>query len=131
MMLVFAPSALAYDKRRHEHQHLGPGGVPDRAAVAHYAGGIRPHHVDDEEALIPCATVTHFRTSEISIAVTTRVSSIDNSQAYETFRKLYASFRKPKDLKDAKDIAEILVDLLQEEISFRFGMTLLQIDLPA
>ena len=55
------------------------------------------------------------------------VSSIDNSQAYETFRKLYASFRKPKDLKDAKDIAEILVDLLQEEISFRFGMTLLQI----
>jgi hypothetical protein len=55
------------------------------------------------------------------------VSSIDNSQAYETFRKLYASFRKPKDLRDAKDIAEVLVDLLQEEISFRFGMTLLQI----
>jgi hypothetical protein len=42
------------------------------------------------------------------------VSSIDNSQAYETFRKLYASFRRPKDPRDAKDIAEALVNLLQE-----------------
>ena len=40
--------------------------------MAHYAGGIRAHHVDDEETLVPCSTVTNFRTSEISIAVTTR-----------------------------------------------------------
>lgn len=55
------------------------------------------------------------------------VSAIDNSQSYDSFRKLYGSFRKPKNMKDAKDIAETLIDLLEEEVSFRFGMTLLQV----
>ena len=55
------------------------------------------------------------------------VSGIDYSQSYDSFKKLYGSFRRPKNLKDAKDIAETLIDLLDEEVSMRFGMTLLQV----
>lgn len=55
------------------------------------------------------------------------VSAIDYSQPYESFKKLYGSFRKPKNLQDAKDIADALIDLLDEEISLRFGMALLQV----
>jgi hypothetical protein len=55
------------------------------------------------------------------------VSGIDYSQSYDSFKKLYGSFRKPRNLKDAKDIAETFIDLLEEEVSFRFGMTLLQV----
>jgi len=55
------------------------------------------------------------------------VCGIDYSQSYDSFKKLYGSFRKPKDLKDAKDIAETLIELLDEEVSVRFGMMLLQV----
>ena len=55
------------------------------------------------------------------------VSGIDYSQSYESFKKLYGSFRKPRNLQDAKDIAEALIDLLDEEVSFRFGMAILQV----
>jgi len=55
------------------------------------------------------------------------VSGIDYSQSYDSFKKLYGSFRRPRTLKDAKDIAETLIDLLDEEVSMRFGMTLLQV----
>ncbi len=55
------------------------------------------------------------------------VSEIDYSQSYDSFKKLYGSFRRPKNLKDAKDMAETLIDLLDEEVSIRFGMTLLQV----
>ena len=55
------------------------------------------------------------------------VSGIDYSQSYNSFKGLYGSFRKPKNLEDAKYIAETLIDLLDEEVSFRFGMTLLQV----
>jgi hypothetical protein len=55
------------------------------------------------------------------------VSGIDYSQSYDSFKKLYGNFRRPKNLKDAKDIAETLIDLLDEEVSMRFGMTLLQV----
>ena len=57
----------------------------------------------------------------------TAVSGIDYSQSYDSFKKLYGSFRRPKNLKDAKDIAETVIDLLDEEVSMRFGMTLLQV----
>lgn len=55
------------------------------------------------------------------------VSGIDNSQSYESFKNLYGSFRKPRNLQDAKNIAETLIDLLEEEVSLRFGMTILQV----
>jgi hypothetical protein len=51
------------------------------------------------------------------------VSGLDHSEAYTLFNKLYGSIRKPKTLKDAKEIADSLIDLFQEEISLRFGMS--------
>lgn len=59
------------------------------------------------------------------------VSGIDYSGPYALFKKLYGSFRRPKSLKDAKQIADILIDLFEEEISLRFGMSLLNVPLPA
>lgn len=55
------------------------------------------------------------------------VSGLDYSGAYTLFNKLYGSIRKPKTLKDAKEIADSLIDLFQEEISLRFGMSLLNV----
>src|SRR5258708_31936391 len=55
------------------------------------------------------------------------VSGVDYSQSYGLFSKFYGGFRKPKNLKDTKDIAETLIDLLEEEASFRFGMKLLEV----
>jgi hypothetical protein len=55
------------------------------------------------------------------------VSGVDHSEAYTLFSKLYGSIRKPKNLKDAKEIADSLIGLFQEEISLRFGMSLLNV----
>jgi hypothetical protein len=55
------------------------------------------------------------------------VTGVDHSGSYALFNKLYGSFRKPKSLEDAKQIADTLIDLFQEEISLRFGMSLLNI----
>jgi hypothetical protein len=57
------------------------------------------------------------------------VTGVDHTGSYALFNKLYGSFRKPKSLEDAKQIADTLVDLFQEEISLRFGMSLLNIPL--
>jgi len=55
------------------------------------------------------------------------VTGIDHSATYALFNNLYGSFRKPRDLKDAKLLADTLIDLFKEEISMRLGMSLLQI----
>lgn len=67
--LVAAPPTFAQDKK-HDRADFGPGCAPDRPAIAHHAGGVLTDSDKGEEAPIPCATNTGFRTSEISIAVT-------------------------------------------------------------
>src|SRR5690348_2383554 len=59
------------------------------------------------------------------------VSNVDHSQTYALFRQFYGTVRKPKTLKDAKQIADTLIDLIEEEQSLRFGMTLLDVPQPA
>jgi hypothetical protein len=51
------------------------------------------------------------------------VSGMDHSQAYENFKKLYGG-NKPKDLAHAKQLADFLIDSLDQEQSFRMGMDL-------
>jgi hypothetical protein len=53
------------------------------------------------------------------------VSGLDYSQSYSLFKGLYGAIRKPKDLKDAKYVADTLIDLIDEEKSFLFGLSLL------
>jgi hypothetical protein len=53
------------------------------------------------------------------------VSGVDNSPAYALFKGFYESIRKPKDLKDAKQVADTLIGLLDEEKSFLMGMSIL------
>jgi hypothetical protein len=55
------------------------------------------------------------------------VSAVDYSESYATFKKLYGTIRRPKSLEDAKEIADRLIDLFEEEASMRFGMTLLNV----
>ncbi len=55
------------------------------------------------------------------------VTGIDYSAPYALFNSLYASFRKPRNLKDAKYLADTLIDLYREETSMRLGMSLLHI----
>lgn len=53
------------------------------------------------------------------------VSNVDHSKAYALFRKFYGSIRRPRNLADAKHIADTLIDLIEEELSIRFGLSLL------
>jgi hypothetical protein len=62
--LVILPLATAFAA------DLGPGCAPDRPAIPHLAGGVTVQPPKGETAPIPCATKTHYRTAEISIAVT-------------------------------------------------------------
>lgn len=55
------------------------------------------------------------------------VSNVDHSKTYALFQKFYGSIRKPKTLADAKQIADILIDLIEEEQSIRFGLSLLRV----
>lgn len=55
------------------------------------------------------------------------VCGVDYSRTYSMFKGLYGAFRKPKDLKDAKYLSDTLIDLIDEEKSFLFGMALLNI----
>ena len=55
------------------------------------------------------------------------VSNIDHSKMYAQFKGYFQNIRKPRNLEDAKKIAEALIDLLPEEQSIRFGLTLLGI----
>jgi hypothetical protein len=53
------------------------------------------------------------------------VSNVDHSFTYGLFKELYESFRRPKDLAEAKRIADTLIDLLEEEKAIRFGLAML------
>lgn len=53
------------------------------------------------------------------------VSNIDHSFTYGLFKEFYRSFRRPNNLEDAKRIADTLIDLLEEEKAFRFGLAML------
>lgn len=52
------------------------------------------------------------------------VSNVDHSKNYALFKNLYGSFRRPRSLADAKHIADTLIDLIEEELSLRFGLSL-------
>jgi len=52
------------------------------------------------------------------------VSNVDHSKNYALFKNLYGSFRRPRSLADAKHIAGTLIDLIEEELSLRFGLSL-------
>ena len=53
------------------------------------------------------------------------VSNVDHSKNYALFKSFYGSIRRPKSLADAKHLADTLIDLLEEEQSIRFGLSLL------
>jgi hypothetical protein len=63
---------------------------------------------------------------QIAKAWRTTVSGMDHSQLYAAFQNLYRAARKPKDLPEAKRLADFLVDFDQEK-SLRLGMSLLRI----
>lgn len=52
------------------------------------------------------------------------VSSLDHSKNYALFKKLFGGIRRPRDLADAKRLAETLIDLFEDELSLRFGLSL-------
>jgi hypothetical protein len=66
--LAAAPGAFA-NKEEHARD-LGPGCAPERPATAHHAGAVIVEPDEDENAPIPCATRTDWRTSEVSIVIT-------------------------------------------------------------
>jgi hypothetical protein len=53
------------------------------------------------------------------------VSNVDHSKNYALFKNFYGSIRRPKSLADAKHLADTLIDLIEEELSIRFGLSLL------
>ena len=55
------------------------------------------------------------------------VSNMDHSKTYAQFKGYFQNIRRPRNLLDAKKIADSLIDLLPEEQSIRFGLTLLGI----
>jgi hypothetical protein len=67
---------------------------------------------------------------QIAKAWRTSVSGMDHSQLYAAFQSLYRAARKPKDLTEAKRLADFLVDFDPEK-SFRLGMSLLNIAVSA
>ena len=52
------------------------------------------------------------------------VSNVDHSKNYALFKNLFGSFRRPRSLADAKNIADTLIDLFKEELSLRLGLSL-------
>ncbi|HEX3739722.1 MAG TPA: hypothetical protein VHV29_08340, partial [Terriglobales bacterium] len=55
------------------------------------------------------------------------VSGVDHSQVYVDFKKFYERIRKPSDLSGVKQIADSLIDVVDQDASFRFGMSLLSV----
>lgn len=55
------------------------------------------------------------------------VSNVDHSKTYELFKGFYGSIRRPRTLADAKHLADTLIDLIEEEQSIRFGLSLLSV----
>ena len=62
---------------------------------------------------------------QIAKAWRREVSTVDHSNAYAMFKRFYGSIRRPRSLADAKHLADTLIDLIEEEQSIRFGLSLL------
>jgi hypothetical protein len=71
--LAAAPAVFAAKESEH-HMDLGPGCAPERPAIGHRAGGvvIKKGRGKDHRAPIPCVTRTTWRTSEVSLVVTSK-----------------------------------------------------------
>ncbi len=67
MRIAAVDSAVAQE---HNEGDLGPGCRPDRAVIAHRAGGITTQAPQGSEAPIPCVTRIGAHAGEISIVVT-------------------------------------------------------------
>jgi hypothetical protein len=64
---------------------------------------------------------------QIAKAWRREVSNVDHSKTYALFKNFYGSIRRPRSLADAKHLADTLIDLIEEEQSIRFGLSLLGI----